>query len=106
MAVFEKSLKNIHEFNGDEFELLMLSSGEEEWDPWLESECRIGSGGIFDAGFILCKMHILLSSGWGTGNRGGTCNIGNNDAGGRAEFRNGTFEPGVKNELKLVYGCA
>ena len=82
----------------------MLSSREEEWDPWLESECRIGNGGIVGAGFNLCNMDILLSSGWCTGIRGGICNIGNIDGGTIPELRNGVFVRGFMKELKLVYG--
>ena len=80
----------------------MLSSTEEEWDPWLESECRIGNGGIVGGGFNLCKMHILLSSGGGTGNSGGIGNIGNNEAGAILEFWNAVFVRGFMMELKLV----
>ena len=80
----------------------MLSSREEEWDPWLESECRIGNCGIVGAGFILCKMHIRLSSGGGIGNKGGICNIGNNEGGAIPELRNGIFVRGFTKELKLV----
>ena len=86
---------------GDTFVILLLSSGEEEWDPWLEIECRIGIGGIW---FILCKMHVLLSSGWFIGNKGGTCSIGNNEEGTNPEWRNGRFGRGFMKEFKLVYG--
>ena len=79
---------------------------EEEWDPWLESECRIGKGGTVAAGFNLCKMHILLSSGWGTGISGGICNIGNSEGGGIAELRNGVFVRWAMKGFKLVYGFA
>ena len=76
---------------GDAFVILLLSSVDDDWDPWLESECRLGSGGIIAAGLIRWEMLLLLSD-WGTGrNRDGRCwDIGNFTL----KFENGGMEGG------------
>ena len=68
---------------GDSFEILMLSSKDDDWDPWLDSEFLFGSGGIITPWVIRWEM-LLLISGWGTGKgKGGKCcDIGSNEGGG------------------------
>ena len=74
---------------------LLLSSVEDEWDPWLEIECLIGICGIADTGFNLCEMRNLSWDVWGKLRNGGTLgNIGNKAEGGNPEFLNVWLIPG------------
>ena len=70
---------------GDSFEILILSSKDDDWDPWLDSEFLFGRGGNIALWVIRWEM-LLLLSGWGTFKGGKCCDIGSNDGGGKGKI--------------------